>query len=282
MFRKSVLVVCVLGLFVFAAAVASAADLSGRWNCDDGGQYYLRHLGNTLYWYGERSAANPAWSNIFQGNVQGERVNGNWVDVPKGQASSRGVLQMQIKDNGNVLEATHKTGGFGGSRWVRVGYVPGTPGIPVVREDCVGFNPNTAEVKLFSGRWKIVDGNHAMFDFENAENEARMALRIIKYYRMNQSCFVGRPDPSFSYLLIGGNAPSGGFTGEDCVQFNPNSIEVKKVGGRWKIVDGSHWVFDFGNKEDEARMAFVIIKKYGFTRSCFVGRPDPSFQYLRK
>ena len=195
MFRKSVLVVCVLGLFVFAAAVVSAADLSGKWNCDDGGQYYLRHLGNTLYWYGERSAANPAWSNIFQGNVQGERVNGNWVDVPKGQASSRGVLQMQIKDNGNVLEATHKTGGFGGSRWVRVGYVPGTPGIPVVREDCVGFNPNTAEVKLFSGRWKIVDGNHAMFDFENAENEARMALRIIKYYRMNQSCFVGRPDP---------------------------------------------------------------------------------------
>ena len=204
------------------------------------------------------------------------------MDVPKGQASSRGVLQLQIKDNGNVLEATHKTGGFGGSRWVRVGYVPGTPDVPVVREDCVGFNPNTAEVKKFGARWKIVDGNHAMFDFENAENEARMALRIIKHYRMNQSCFVGRPDPSFSYLLVGGHAPSGNFGGEDCVQFNPNTMEVKQIGGRWKIVDGSHWVFDFGNKEDEARLAFAIIKKYGFTRSCFVGRPNPSFQYLRK
>ncbi len=90
MFRKSAFVVCVLGLFVFAAAVASAADLSGKWNCDDSGQYYLRQIGNTLYWYGERSAANPAWSNIFQGNIDGERVNGNWVDVPKGQAFSRG------------------------------------------------------------------------------------------------------------------------------------------------------------------------------------------------
>ncbi|NTV98325.1 MAG: hypothetical protein HGA70_04095, partial [Chlorobiaceae bacterium] len=50
----------------------------------------------------------------------------------------------------------------------------------------------------------------------------------------------------------------------------------------WKIVDGSHWVFDFGGKEAEARAAFAIIKKYGFTRSCYVGRPNPSFQYLRK
>ena len=200
MFRKSVFVFCVLGLLVSVAGIASAADLSGKWNCDDSGQYYLRQIGNTLYWYGERSAANPAWSNIFQGNIQGERVNGNWVDVPKGQASSRGVLQMQIKDNGNVLEATHKTGGFGGSRWVRVGYVPGTPGIPVVREDCVQFNPNTIEVKQIGGRWKIVDGSHWMFDFENKEDEARLAFAIIKKYGFTRSCFVGRPGPSFQYM----------------------------------------------------------------------------------
>ncbi len=84
MFRKSVFVVCVLGLFVSGVAIASAADLSGEWNCDDSGQYYLRQIGNTLYWYGERSAANPAWSNIFRGNIHGERVNGNWVDIFQG------------------------------------------------------------------------------------------------------------------------------------------------------------------------------------------------------
>lgn len=107
---------------------------------------------------------------------------------------------MRIKDNSNVLEATHKTGGFGGSRWVRVGYVPGTPGISVVREDCVGFNPNTVEVKQFGGRWKIIDGSHWMFDFENKEDEARLAFAIIKKYGFTRSCFVGRPGPSFQYL----------------------------------------------------------------------------------
>lgn len=37
-----------------------------------------------------------------------------------------------------------------------------------------------------------------------------------------------------------------------------------------------------GGKEAEARTAFAIIKKYGFTRSCYIGRPNPGFRYLRK
>ena len=151
-----------------------------------------------------------------------------------------------------------------------------------VREDCVSFNPATAEVKEIGGRWKIVDGSHWVFDFAGKKNEADRSLSIIKHYRMNQSCFVGRPHPSFSYLLVSGAAPVGPFSGEDCVSFNPDTIDVKNIGGRWKIVDGSHWVFDFGAKESEARQALAIIKKYGFNNSCFVGRPNPSFKYLRK
>lgn len=153
---------------------------------------------------------------------------------------------------------------------------------PAVQEDCVSFNPATTTVRNIDGRWKIVDGSHWLFDFGDKKMEALQALKIIKYYRMDSSCFVGRPDPSFHYLLVNGNAPQGSMPGEDCVSFNPNTIEVRKIDGRWKIVDGSHWVFDFNDKESEARTAYAIIKKYGFTRSCFVGRPDPSFQYLRK
>ncbi len=149
-------------------------------------------------------------------------------------------------------------------------------------EDCVSFNPETAEVKQINGRWKIVDGSHWMFDFGSKKAEALKALDIIKHYGMNRSCFVGRPDPSFTYLLVSGNAPVGSFPGEDCVSFNPATIEVKQINGRWKIVDGSHWMFDFGNKKAEADKAYAIIKKYGFRYSCFVGRPDPSFSYLRK
>jgi len=153
---------------------------------------------------------------------------------------------------------------------------------PMLSEDCVSFNPATTTVRNINGNWTIVDGNHLMFNFGDQRVEALKALKVIKYYRMDSSCFVGRPDPSFRYLLVNGRAPQGSMPGEDCVAFNPSTIEVRNIDGRWKIVDGSHWLFDFDNKEAEAREALAIIKKYGFTRSCFIGRPDPSFIYLRK
>jgi hypothetical protein len=277
MLRK-ILVTCSV---VFLLPAVAMADLTGQWRCDDGGRYYLRQVGSTLYWYGERSTTNPQWSNVYDGRIQGNQIRGEWADVPKGQTTSRGELHLRIQANGNVLVASHKTGGFGGSRWVREGYTP-PPSVSGVKEDCLNFNPANAKVARLQGRWKIVDGSHWLFDFGSNQNEARQALRIIKHYRMNQSCFVGRPDPSFQYLLISGNTPAGSISGDDCIGFNPNNIQVKRLSGRWKIVEGNHVMFDFGNKVNEARQALAIIKKYRFTQSCFVGRPGPSFQYLRR
>ncbi len=69
---------------------------------------------------------------------------------------------------------------------------------------------------------------------------------------------------------------------EDCVRFNPDKIQVKYVNGHWKIVEGSHWIMDFGKKAKEATQALNIIKAYGYDRICYVGRPDPSMTYLKK
>ena len=282
MFRK----IFFLSVFLLFAPAMALADLTGTWQGDDGGTYYLRQIGNTLHWYGERDSNNPSWSNVFRGQVQGGHVNGAWADVPKGQYMNHGQLRLDIRNNGNVLVAVHKTGGFGGSRWTRAGYVQPAPqpAVPLqpLSEDCVNFNPATTQVRRINGRWKIVDGSHWLFDFGNNRQEARRSLRVIKHYQANHSCFVGRPGPSFTYLKSGGQAPGGQMAGEDCVGFNPSTAQVQHINGRWKIVDGSHWMFDFGPQEDEARKSLRIIKHYGFNRSCFVGRPDPSFKYLRK
>jgi C1A family cysteine protease len=149
-------------------------------------------------------------------------------------------------------------------------------------QDCVSFNPVTATVAKIGLTWKIVDGNHWMFDFGTNVTEARRALRIIKFYRMNRSCFVGRPGPSFTYMLVNNTSPAGVFATEDCIAFNPALVRVQQVGGSWKIVQGNMWMYDFGPLKEEAYEALGIIKDYGFTRQCFVGRPGPSFQYLRR
>ena len=84
------------------------------------------------------------------------------------------------------------------------------------------------------------------------------------------------------YWLVNGAAPTGSVSGEDCISFNPSNIEVSYVGGNWKIVEGSHWILDFGQNKAEAYEAYDIIMKYGFSEICYVGRPGPSMTYFKK
>ncbi len=151
-----------------------------------------------------------------------------------------------------------------------------------VKEDCVAFNWRNLRATQINNRWKIVDGSHLLLDFGDNEDEARQALRVLRHYRLTGMCFVGRPDPSLTYFLSEGQAPSGAMSREDCIPFDPERIEVKSVNGRWKITDGSHWLFDFGSSEQEARSALALIKRYGFTHTCYIGRPQASMTYLRQ
>jgi hypothetical protein len=211
-----------------------------------------------------RALQNPGGTAVYRSNLK---------------IAGAAVIKAEIDHTGKVMESNESNN----VRTEKLSCQTGGAGQPgQVNEDCVSFNPDTVAVQQISGDWKIVDGSHWMFSFGNKKGEADKVFGIIKKYRLNRSCFVGRPDPSFRYMLIGNTSPVGAMAGEDCVSFNPDTATVQQISGDWKIVDGSHWMFSFGSKKDEAEKTLAIIKKYGFTRSCFVGRPDPSFSYLRK
>jgi hypothetical protein len=76
---------------------------------------------------------------------------------------------------------------------------------------------------------------------------------VIRHYRLDRACFVGRPNPSFAYMLAKGGSPTGAMAGEDCVAFDPETLKVGNIQGRWKIVSGRRWLFDFGGNETDAR-----------------------------
>lgn len=151
-----------------------------------------------------------------------------------------------------------------------------------IKEDCVKFNYKNLKVIKKYGKYIVVDGNHSVFSAPN-KREAYQIIKICKYYKLNRSCFVGRPYPSFTYLLRGTSAPSGAMAGEDVIGFNPSNLKVVPYGnsGKYRLLDGNHALFLFPNKS-EAYLALNIIKKYGFKKSCFVGRPNSSLQYMRK
>jgi len=156
---------------------------------------------------------------------------------------------------------------------------------------CVTFNPATTHSELVSGRWKVVDNGHFLFDFDSRKTDADKSVAVIQHYHANEYCTVGTAlpgdqAPPFSYLLVGGASPSGSMPGEDCIGFNVPTLTDQNFGGRWTITDGSQLMFNFGPQKAAADEGVTLIKHFGFTQSCFVGRPDTGgrfvLTYMRK
>lgn len=102
------------------------ADLTGVWSCDDGGIYYIRQLGNIVWWDGEKDEANSGWANVARGTISGDTVTLDYADVPEGNSDGYGTLVLDIISN-DELKAREKPASYGGSRWVRSSNNPQPP-----------------------------------------------------------------------------------------------------------------------------------------------------------
>jgi hypothetical protein len=171
------------------------------------------------------------------------------------------------------------------------GPIPGNTSMPlqyqqgqaiVLKEDCISFNPDTTTMEQTSFGWRVMDGSQIIFGFDFDKTEAMIALATVKHYKMTQSCYVGRPRPSFHYMLVGGSSPIGSFRPTDCKPFNPATTTVRQMNGGWKVADGSNELFGFGEKKDEADQTLAIIKKYGFTNSCVMAKGKVEYVYMHK
>ncbi|MBF0330252.1 MAG: hypothetical protein HQL10_13955 [Nitrospirae bacterium] len=103
---------------LLGAGQDSYYNLTGVWRSDDGGLYYIRQIGNKVWWFGESSPNNPSWSNAAYGEIIGNEMRLQWADVPKGYSMNSGSLVINIISNGG-LTAIDKRGSFGGSDWIK-------------------------------------------------------------------------------------------------------------------------------------------------------------------
>jgi hypothetical protein len=100
------------------SGVKKKPDLTGVWKSDQGGTYYITQLGNSIWWFGELSGSNPAWTNVAKGEIDVSKINLEWADVPKGSVMSHGNLVLKV-DSQNKLTRISETGGFGCSSWTK-------------------------------------------------------------------------------------------------------------------------------------------------------------------
>jgi hypothetical protein len=124
------------------------ASLTGVWGADDAGTYYVRQLGDTVWWLGLSTDEGRSFANVFLGKLQNDQLSGNWSDVPLGATSNRGVLGVFAfaGPQSTTLKRTSVSGGFGGDAWEKL-YDSGGQNLIVVFE--------SAEVN--AGSWPKTD-----------------------------------------------------------------------------------------------------------------------------
>jgi hypothetical protein len=90
-------------------------DLTGDWG-SDGANIYIRQVNDTIWWFAEDSAENPAWTSVAYGTIEENTVSVTWVDVPKASATIMGTAVFNVITE-DELQLVDQTGAFGGENW---------------------------------------------------------------------------------------------------------------------------------------------------------------------
>jgi hypothetical protein len=109
---------------------ADVGELTGAWAGDDDGVYYIRQVGDCVWWFGtevrdiERGATGQrGFANVAAGRVDGVEVVVEWADVPMGDIMNGGGLTLTYDEAADRLEITERRGvgqEFGGTVFVRI------------------------------------------------------------------------------------------------------------------------------------------------------------------
>jgi hypothetical protein len=110
---------------------ADVGELTGAWAGDDHGIYYIRQVGDCLWWFGtelvdiERGLTGQAgFANVASGRVSGTRIEVEWADVPMGNILGGGGLTLVLDEENKQLVITERRGDwsppFGATVFTRI------------------------------------------------------------------------------------------------------------------------------------------------------------------
>jgi len=117
--------------------------LTGTCTANDGANYYLRQIGQTVWWAGLSTESlrgeddfqlGLSFTNVFRGTIQDNLLTGEWVYVPRGVILQSDTLKLRI-EGPSQMRREDETGNFGGSLWTRTNFSP--PLDLRARFDCV-------------------------------------------------------------------------------------------------------------------------------------------------
>jgi hypothetical protein len=109
---------------------ADEGELTGAWAGNDSGVYYIRQVGDCVWWFGTElrdielgPTSQRGFANVASGRIVGTQVDLEWVDVPLGDTVNGGGLTFIYDEERAELTLAEQRGGripFGGTVLTRI------------------------------------------------------------------------------------------------------------------------------------------------------------------
>jgi hypothetical protein len=120
-------------LSVIGCATANPTDvgpLTGAWSGDEGGVYYIRQVGDCVWWFGtELDAFEPGatgqlgFANVAAGRIDGAFITVEWADLPLGNVVGGGGLTLVYDEEDDEIAKLRQRGTwvpFGATTFTRI------------------------------------------------------------------------------------------------------------------------------------------------------------------
>jgi len=109
---------------------ADEGELTGAWAGNDAGIYYIRQVGDCVWWFGTElrdielgPTSQGGFANVASGRIVGTQIDLEWVDVPLGYTVNGGGLTYIYDEERGELTLAEQRGGrlpFGGTVLTRI------------------------------------------------------------------------------------------------------------------------------------------------------------------
>ena len=144
--------------------------------------------------------------------------------------------------------------------------------------DRVPFDGRRLDLRHENGNWVLYAGRTAVGNFGPSDRDARMALETLEQFRVSDLCRIG--DSGVGFFLSNGRAPQGSIVGTGVQPLRFESLNVRQVAGFWAVCEGTRPLFEFGDKDDDARHLLAAIKEFRFDHVTLVGNGRLGKMYL--
>jgi hypothetical protein len=107
---------------IYAIDVIDATNqdnLSAVWGDNFGKTYYVRQVGDVVWWFGMGPFRDGGFAQVFEGVATGGTIEGSWQDVPLGTGDAGEPLQLSI-DSGRMLLTPISSVSLSDRRWTKL------------------------------------------------------------------------------------------------------------------------------------------------------------------